>query len=113
MSGSLSGNPFLGSTGHWPVPPGDSPTGTCESPVLPVFRTCPEPSFVRVQKCSVLISAGASLRELNMDDAELLQTFAEGGAEDAFKALVDRHIRLVYFATRRPPATARGGVGAD
>ena len=64
---SASGNPFLGSTGHWPVPPGDSPggtgsapggnkdgpfersrldlpvgespTGTGESPVLPIFRT--------------------------------------------------------------------------
>ena len=64
---SASGNPFLGSTGHWPVPPGDSPggtgsapggnkdgpfersrlnlpvgespTGTGESPMLPIFRT--------------------------------------------------------------------------
>jgi hypothetical protein len=63
---SASGNPFLGSTGHWPVPPGDSPdgtgsalggnkdgtfarsrlalpvggspTGTGGSPVLPIFR---------------------------------------------------------------------------
>jgi len=64
---SASGNPFLGSTGHWPVPPGDSPggtgtapgtdkdwsfargrlalplgesrTGTGGSPVLPIFKT--------------------------------------------------------------------------
>jgi hypothetical protein len=62
----VSGNSFLGSTGHWPVPPGDppggtrmapaankhwpigrdrlglpfgeSPTGTGGSPVLPIFR---------------------------------------------------------------------------
>src|SRR5258708_7689408 len=66
-SKSVAANPFLGSTGHWPVPPGDSPggtrsapggnrdgpferscldlsvgespTGTGESPVLPIFRT--------------------------------------------------------------------------
>ena len=64
---SLSGNSLLGRTGHWPVPPGDSPgvmgsvprgnedgsfaksrralpvggspTGTGGSPVLPIFRT--------------------------------------------------------------------------
>src|SRR5260370_37603837 len=64
---SVSGNLFSGSTGHWPVPHGDSPggtgtapgvnkdaplgrsrralpvgespTGTGESPVLPIFQT--------------------------------------------------------------------------
>jgi hypothetical protein len=27
-----AGNSFLGSTGHWPVPPGDSPGGTGSAP---------------------------------------------------------------------------------
>jgi len=68
---NASGNPCLGSTGHWPVPPGDSPggmgsaprsnkkgpfessglglpvgespTGTGGSPVLPIFRTRSQP----------------------------------------------------------------------
>src|SRR5438045_407768 len=31
-----------------------------------------------------------------MDDTELLQIFAGRGSEDAFRALVDRHINLVY-----------------
>src|SRR5206468_7490332 len=67
-SKSVFGNCVLGSTGHWPVPSGDSPdgmgsasaankdslllgsallvpvggspTGTGESPMLPIFKTC-------------------------------------------------------------------------
>src|SRR5258708_16691790 len=29
---SVSGNSYCGSTGHWPVPPGDSPDGTGSAP---------------------------------------------------------------------------------
>jgi hypothetical protein len=73
---SLSGDSFLGSTGHWPVPPGDSPGGTgsergansdrcfesrrfdlplgessrkfsgADAPVLPISRRCAEPGSV-------------------------------------------------------------------
>jgi len=71
---SVSGNSFCGSTGHWPVPPGDSPgetgsatggnkdrrfgssrfalplgespSGTGGSPVLPIFRRRCEPGAV-------------------------------------------------------------------
>src|SRR3977135_1975501 len=35
-----------------------------------------------------------------MDDTELLQFFAERGSEDAFQALVDRNINLVYSVAR-------------
>ena len=72
LSESVSGNRVLGSTGHWPVPSGDSPdgmgrasptnedglllgattlvpvggspTGTGGSPVLPIFQTRSEPN---------------------------------------------------------------------
>ena len=36
---SVLGNPYWGRTGHRPAPCGDSPTGTGESPVLPIFKT--------------------------------------------------------------------------
>src|SRR5206468_7911851 len=72
-SKSVFGNCVLGSTGHWPVPSGDSPdgmgsasaankdslllgsallvpvggspTGTGESPMLPIFKTCSKSVF--------------------------------------------------------------------
>src|SRR3954468_16702282 len=36
-----------------------------------------------------------------MDDRSLLKAFAEAGDERAFRALVDRHIDVVYAAARR------------
>src|SRR3954468_20641634 len=36
-----------------------------------------------------------------MDDRSLLKAFAEAGDERAFRALVDRHVDLVYAAARR------------
>ena len=51
--------------------------------------------------CSVSAVAGAILRESSMDDAELLRDFAERRSEDAFRALVDRHINLVYSTARQ------------
>ena len=36
-----------------------------------------------------------------MNDAELLQDFAERGSESAFRALVDRHLPLVFGTARR------------
>ena len=48
--------------------------------------------------CSVSLSPGAILRELSMDDAEFLKDFAETRSDATFKAVVDRHINLVYSA---------------
>src|SRR6266568_1687101 len=84
---SVSGNSFLSGTGHWPVPPDDSPvgtgiapepdkdgplgrgrlalpvggspTGTGGSPVLPIFRTRSKP--VRVILAAILSFAATAL----------------------------------------------------
>src|SRR5688572_9762440 len=42
-----------------------------------------------------------------MDDHELLQRYAEHGANDAFAELVRRHVNLVYSAARRQLRSAQ------
>ncbi len=51
--------------------------------------------------CSVLLPASIYLMMTDMDDMMLLQAYVENASEEAFAALVSRHLNLVYCAALR------------
>jgi RNA polymerase sigma factor (sigma-70 family) len=58
-------------------------------------------AVVPVLRCSIFRPAGINARTMITPDAELLRRYVETGADDAFGELVQRHLKLVYFAAWR------------
>ena len=54
------------------------------------------------EKLCVFVLGGSTVGEtMDREDATLLRQFAEGGSEEAFAALVERHLPMVYGAALR------------
>src|SRR5438067_1581233 len=51
--------------------------------------------------CRISRGGGDILYEMPLSDFDLLQTFARENSDDAFAALVTRHLNLVYSAALR------------
>src|SRR4051812_38507966 len=77
-----------------------------DDPPPRIFLSRPKPApaiFKRVTVSSArpVWGRGRRMSTRDDDDASLLTCFVDSGDERAFRALVDRHVDLVYAAARR------------